>query len=249
MARRTALIPYLTAGYPSPAATPDTLRMLDEEGADIIEVGFPFSDPVADGPVIQDSTHRALQAGMTVGGALDIISQSRVRAPIIAFSYLNPLLAYGISAFLHDAAEVGIAGVLVTDLPAGTDPSVEEQVAISPLALIRLIALTTDAARLPRVLRDAQGFAYVISRLGVTGGTARIGRAIKSTVAAVRAQCDLPVAVGFGIDSGEKARRVAEFADGVVVGSALVLRLGESISAAGELMRELRGALDGAVVA
>lgn len=243
-AGRPALIPYLTAGYPSPAITRDALRMLQDEGADVIEIGIPFSDPLADGPVIQGSTDVALAGGMSVAGALDLVAQAALTVPVIAFSYVNPILAYGPDRFLTTAREAGIDGVLLTDLPAGGDAALEGTLQSGALDLIRLVALTTTAERLAQVSRDARGFVYVISRLGVTGGAADVSSALEATVAAVRRHTDLPVAVGFGIDGGDRARQVAAFADGVVVGSALVRRLGEGLAPARDLVRELRSALD-----
>ena len=251
-AHRPGLIPYITAGYPSRTATLDALHMLEDEGADIIELGIPFSDPVADGPVIQQSTHAALAAGMSVRGALELVTDARLGVPLIAFSYTNPILSYGIEAFLRDAAAAGVSALLLTDLPAGADETVEHAVRESPLAHVPLVALTTTAHRLDEVLHGAQGFVYVISRLGVTGGSVDLDAGIEEKVAAVRARTPLPVAVGFGIDSGEKGQRVAAFADGVIVGSALVARLGMGpggLDSARVLMRELRSALDAVPVA
>ncbi len=243
--RRTALIPYVTAGFPSAARTADALRMLEAEGADLIEVGVPFSDPLADGPVIQRSTQAALEAGMTVRAMLAVVRSVRPKVPVIAFSYVNPILAYGVTRFLADGHAAGIAGLLLTDLPAGADPALEAEVAASPLALIRLLAPTTTGARLREAVRGAEGFLYLIARLGVTGAPTTVTSVLEGMVRTVRAETDLPLAVGFGIASGDQARRVAAFADGVIVGSALVERLGrEGIEGGARLMRELRGALD-----
>jgi len=243
--RRTALIPYITAGFPSIAATADALRMLEAEGADLIEVGVPFSDPLADGPVIQRSTQAALDAGMSVRAMLDVVGAVRPAVPVIAFSYLNPILAYGVPRFLADAHAAGIAALLLTDLPAGADPALEADVAASPLALIRLLAPTTTGARLRSAVHGAEGFLYLIARLGVTGAQTEVSAGLETMVRTVRAETPLPLAVGFGISSGEQARRVAAFADGVVVGSALVERLAQGgIEGAARLMQELRGALD-----
>ena len=225
------------------------LRMLEETGADVIEVGIPFSDPVADGPVIQRSTFRALEAGMTVPGSLALIREADLSVPVVAFTYLNPVLAYGVDRFLHDATRAGVSGLLLTDLPAGVDPALEETVARSDLDLIRLIALTTDDERLRRAVRQARGFLYLIARLGVTGAATAIGAPMEQAVGRIRAVSTLPVAVGFGIGTGAQAREAARFADGVVVGSALVRRLEEGVDAARDLMRELRDALDAVPVA
>src|SRR5215211_5408719 len=145
--RRTALIPYLTAGYPSTGASLEALRAADEL-ADVIEVGVPFSDPLADGPTIQRSTFDALRSGMTLAGTLELISRAQLTRPVVVFSYLNPILRYGVERFLRDADALGVAGVLLTDLPAGSDPGIEAAIQGSPLDLIRLIAPTTRAERL-----------------------------------------------------------------------------------------------------
>jgi tryptophan synthase alpha chain len=243
-AGRTALIPYVTAGYPTRATTHAALRMLEQEGADFVEVGVPFSDPLADGPVIQRSSHEALRGGMTTGGVLEVVQAAGLSIPVILFTYLNPVLRYGLASFVRDARQAGAAGLLLTDLPAGADPAVEAAVERAGLDLIRLVAPTTRAARIAEIVRDARGFIYVISRLGVTGAATAITSTVRRTVAEIRTRTPLPVAVGFGIADGEQARAIAGFADGVVVGSALVRRLADGLEPATQLMRELRQALD-----
>ena len=247
--RRTALIPYLTAGYPSVDASLAALEMLPDCGADFVEVGIPFSDPLADGPVIQASSQVALEQGMTVGGTLELIDRARLTIPVIVFGYLNPILAFGLERFLGEAAGAGVSGLLLTDLPSGEDPEVERTIRESPLNLISLVAPTTGEQRVSDIARMAQGFIYVISRLGVTGAFTEIGAALGHTVERVRDASRLPVAIGFGISNGTQARQAAELGDGVVVGSALVRRLGEGIPSARELMNELRRSLDAAHVA
>lgn len=241
--RRVALIPYLTAGYPTPRASLDALRMLVDAGADFVEVGIPFSDPLADGPTIQRASQAALTNGMTVAGTLALIREAGLPVPVIAFSYLNPLLAYGLERFAADAAVAGVNGVLVTDLPAGEDPGVEQTLRAARLEVIRLVAPTSTAERLGPVLGGAEGFIYLIARLGVTGPRTTVGPDLEAAVARVRAATPLPIAVGFGIASGEQARAVGRVADGVVVGSALVERLQRGLDPARELIRELRDAL------
>lgn len=249
-AGRTGLIPYLTAGYPSPGATHEALQMLNAEGADVIELGIPFSDPVADGPVIQQASQEALAAGMTVEGVLRLVSgAAALGVPIVLFSYLNPILRYGVGQFLAHATGAGASGILVTDLPAGVDPGIEQEVRDAGLDLIRLVAPTTPPARLDSALSGASGFVYLISRLGVTGQRTEIGSALERQAQAIRARTDLPVAVGFGIADGEQARAVARFADGVVVGSALVRQLGRGLEPARTLIAGLRQALDAVPVA
>ncbi len=243
--RRTALIPYITAGYPDRELSLAALSMVAEAGADFVELGIPFSDPLADGPVIQRSSQLALERGMSVAGALELVREAALQIPVIAFGYINPILAYGLERFLDDAADAGVAGLLLTDLPGGEAPDLERAVHGSPLSLIRLVAPTTAEKRLPALLREAEGFVYVISRLGVTGAVTRLGGEVEDVVARVRRATALPVAVGFGIAGGEQAAVAARFADGVVVGSALVSRLDDGVDAGRDLIVELRAALDG----
>jgi tryptophan synthase alpha chain len=241
---RAALIPYLTAGYPSAAVSAEALRAADEV-CDIIEVGVPFSDPLADGPTIQRSTFEALQQGMTLAGTLQLIDQARVRRPVVVFSYLNPILRYGVERFLREADGLGVAGLLLTDLPAGSDPGVETAIQESPLDLIRLIAPTTRAERLAQAVAGAEGFVYLVARLGVTGATPSLAAGLADSIALVRRATSLPVAVGFGISTPQQAAAVARLADGVVVGRALVYLLGTGgVGAARRFLEDLRAALD-----
>jgi tryptophan synthase alpha chain len=241
---RIALIPYLTAGYPDPRASEEALRVADEI-ADVLEVGVPFSDPLADGPTIQRSTFQALQQGMTLSGTLELIERCRLRRPVVVFSYLNPILRYGLDRFLRDAEGLGVAGLLLTDLPAGSDPAVEGAVQRSALDLIRLIAPTTRPERLSAAVDGAQGFVYLVARLGVTGASRALAADLTDSIERVRGATRLPVAVGFGISSAEQARAVGRLADGVVVGSALVDALGGGgVAAARRFLRELRTGLD-----
>ncbi|MBA3892656.1 MAG: tryptophan synthase subunit alpha [Gemmatimonadales bacterium] len=245
---RTALIPYLTAGFPDLRACEGALRAADEVG-DILEVGVPFSDPLADGPTIQRSTFRALEQGMTLPGTLELIARCRLRRPVVVFSYLNPILRYGVERFLRDAAALGVAGLLLTDLPAGSDPGVEDAVRESPLDLIRLVAPTTRPERLSVALDGAEGFVYLVARLGVTGATGELAADLAASVGRVRAATGLPIAVGFGISSAGQAAAVGRLADGVVVGSALVDVLGGGgVAAARRFLEELRAGLDPAPV-
>jgi tryptophan synthase alpha chain len=243
-ARRPALIPYLTAGHPDRARSLEALRRADEH-ADILEVGVAFSDPLADGPTIQQSTHEALQRGITLAGTLELIAEARLQHPVVVFSYLNPIRRYGIERFLRDATELGIAGLLLTDLPAGSEPATEAAVRQSPLSLIRLVAPTTTGPRLEEVVRGAEGFLYLVARLGVTGASRELAAGLPEYIARVRQATALPLAVGFGISNPAQARDVARVADGVVVGSALVDRLArEGPAAAGAFLQQLRAALD-----
>lgn len=243
---RPGFVPYLTAGYPSLDHTLDLLIGLAEAGADVIELGVPFSDPMADGPTIQRSCQEALDAGAAVDDVLDVLARLRraSQVPVVLFSYLNPILARGIDAFLSEAADAGADGLLATDLPLGADPELEARVTESPLDLVRLVAPTTTPDRTREIVRASQGFAYYISRTGVTGARTELRDALAAEVAAVRSVSPVPVAVGFGVATPDQARAVGAVADAVVVGSALVDRLREggladALALAGELRREL----------
>ena len=241
---RKALIPYLTAGYPTPDASAAALRSAAEV-ADIIEVGVPFSDPLADGPTIQRSTFEALRQGMTLAGTLELIARADLARPVVIFSYLNPILQFGVDRFLRTAEGLGIAGLLLTDLPAGSDPEVESAVQRSGLDLIRLVAPTTRAERLMVTLDGAQGFVYLVARLGVTGASSTLDVQLLDSVARVRKVSSLPLAIGFGISTPEQARAASRMADGVVVGSALVEILGrDGVGSARSFLDALRDALD-----
>lgn len=244
---RAALVPYVTAGYPERGSTVPVLEALSEAGGDVLELGVPFSDPLADGPTIQRSSYVSLQNGTTLGGVLEDLARFRAArpTPVVLFTYLNPVLSYGPERFLRDAVEAGANGLLLTDLPTGADPDLERQVVESPLDLVRLIAPTTPLDRVPDVARGGSGFVYYISRTGVTGARAELRRALAEEVRRVRAAVDLPVAVGFGISTPEQAAQVGAAADGVVVGSALVSALeAGGAAAAADLLRSLRTGMD-----
>lgn len=245
---RTALIPYITAGYPDPDATVDLMHRLADAGASIIELGVPFSDPVADGPTIQRSSQRALDHGITLDWTLKALARFRssgASTPVVVFSYLNPILACGVDRFLDQAATAGAQALLLTDLPLGSDPALEAQLEASPLALVRLLAPTTPAERARDIAQHSQGFLYYVARLGVTGVTEELRGALLDEVRAVRAFSPVPVAVGFGISTPEQAHRVAGVADGVVVGSAIINALDRGGPAeAAALLRSMRDALD-----
>ena len=240
---RRALVCYLTAGHPDPDRSLPLLQRVAAAGADIIEIGVPFSDPMADGPVIQASSQTALEHGMRFDRVLELITRAALDIPVVLFTYLNPLLAAGEGALVR-AADAGAHGVLVTDLPLGADPGRERWLGSSPLAYIRLVAPTTPPGRMAEIARHGRGFVYLISRLGVTGMRAELPSALPATIAALRARTALPICVGFGISTPEQARIVGRTADGVVVGSALVRAAGESVAAAESLVRALRRGLD-----
>lgn len=246
--RRAALIPYVTAGHPSADSTVAVLNALADSGADIIELGIPFSDPLADGPTIQQSSFRSLVNGTTVEGVLGDLKRFRSErdTPVVIFTYLNPVLRYGLDVFLADAAEAGANGLLLTDVPLGADPELERAVAASPLDFIRLVAPTTEGERVPGIAEAGSGFLYYISRTGVTGARSELRRDLAAEVESLRATVGLPVAVGFGISTPEQARVIGAVADGVVVGSALVrIMEEEGVEAGARFVAELRAALDG----
>ncbi len=241
---RRALVCYVTAGHPSPSATVELLQGLEGAGADVIELGVPFSDPVADGPVIQASSAAALANGVTLDSSLELLGRAGVSVPVVLFTYLNPLLAAGPDA-LGRAAAAGIAGILVTDLPLGADPAREAWLARSGLDFIRLVAPTTPDDRLAGICEHGSGFVYLISRMGVTGTRDGAPADVGPMVRKLRSVTDLPVCVGFGISTPAQARAVSKMADGVVVGSAIVQAAGDSVEAAVNLVRSMREAMDG----
>ena len=242
--RRKALVCYITSGHPSPEKTIDLMRGMEDGGADVIEIGVPFSDPIADGPVIQASSQKALAGGMTLHKTLDLVGKASVHIPVVLFTYLNPLLAAG-SDCLQAARDAGVDGVLVTDLPVGADPDREAWLAESGLAFIRLVAPTTPVERMREISSHGKGFVYLVSRLGVTGMQDTLAADLQPTISRLREATQLPICVGFGISDGNQAAAAAKLADGVVVGSALVKAADKSVAQALLLTRSLRTALDG----
>lgn len=245
---RAVLIPYLTAGFPDSSTTVPMLEALADAGADVIELGVPFSDPLADGPTIQRSSFVALERGTTVDSTLSALRVFRERSevPVVLFTYLNPVFHRGLDTFCREAAQAGAQGVLLTDLPVGSDPEMEETVRGAGVDWIRLLAPTTPTERIPRVAQGGKGFLYYISRPGVTGARARLRDELAAEVGALRALVPLPIAVGFGISTPAQAHAVGAVADGVVVGSALISRLEEEgIAGAAAFLRALRDGMDG----
>ncbi len=240
---RKALVTYITAGHPDRARSAELLKGLEAAGADCIELGVPFSDPLADGPVIQRSSQIALENGMNFDGALDMVREAGVSIPVVLFSYLNPVMNAGPDA-LQRAADAGVSGILITDLPVGADPEREAWLGSSPLAYVRLVAPTTPTARMGEIGRNGSGFVYLISRLGVTGATDSLAGDLPDTIERLRSVTSLPICVGFGIGTGNQAALVGQMADGVVVGSAIVKLAEVSVDAALSLVRELRAGLD-----
>ena len=239
-AGRRALVCYVTAGHPDRARSVALLQGLAEAGADVLEVGVPFSDPVADGPVIQSSSQHALEQGMTLEGALSLVREAQLAVPVVLFSYLNPVIAAGPDV-LQRAHQAGVAGVLITDLPVGADPAREAWFGVGPLDFVRLVAPTTPAARMAEIAKHGKGFVYLISRLGVTGVSEELSATLPATIARLRAVCSLPICVGFGISTPDHARAVGALADGIVVGSAIVRAADRSVDDAVRLARTACG--------
>jgi tryptophan synthase alpha chain len=230
------LVAYVTAGDPDLPRTEAILRALDRAGADVIEVGVPFSDPLADGPVIQRATERALAAGTTLSGVLDLVGRVRpdLRAPIVIFSYANPILRLGAERFADRARDAGVDGVLVLDLPIEEADDFRGMLAARGIDTILLLSPTTSDERLRKAASLGSGFLYAISRLGVTGARDQIAEGAQEMVERIRRVSDLPVALGFGISKPDHVREVGRWADAAVVGSALVSVIAEA-GAAGDL--------------
>jgi tryptophan synthase alpha chain len=228
--KRTGLVTYVTAGDPDMARSADILKALDRAGADVLEVGIPFSEPLADGPVIQRATERALAAGATASGVLDLVARVRstVRAPIVLFTYANPVLRLGVEAFGDRAREAGVDGVLVLDLPIEEAGGFRDAMAQRDIDMIFLLSPTTTDARMQAAATLARGFLYGISRLGVTGTRDAVADGAAALAGRMRAATSLPIALGFGISSPEHVRQIGKFADAAVVGSGLVGVIAES---------------------
>lgn len=240
---RAALIPYITAGYPSLDRLPGLIAALTEAGADLIEVGIPFSDPLADGPVLQKAATEALRQGTRVRGILETVRQSAADTPPLVFlTYINPVFRYGMETFCRDAAEAGIQGLIIPDLPWAEGRDMRRACESSGLALIPLVAPTSTDAHL-RAVRGAKGFVYGVSVTGVTGVRQSVDAGVAPLVQRIKQVVSLPVAVGFGIATPDQAREVGEHADGVIVGSALVAAIGENPGRAEAVARRFVGAM------
>ncbi len=247
---RPALVCFVTAGDPDPAATPAILDALVAGGADVIELGMPFTDPMADGPAIQAANLRALTAGTTTPTILDIATGFRARhphVPLVLMGYANPMTIRGAGWFADHAAEAGVDGVICVDIPPEEDGELGPALRARGLDLIRLATPTTDAARLPVVLDGSSGFVYYVSVAGITGKQSAALASIEDAVARLKATTDLPIAVGFGVRTPEQAGPIARVADGVVVGSAIVDLVGQHGAAAAGPVRDLVSALAAAV--
>jgi tryptophan synthase alpha chain len=244
---RAAFVPYVMAGDPDAATALAILKGLPQAGADLIEVGFPFSDPMAEGPPIQRAAQRALAKGMTLTGTLDLIRSFRAddqTTPVILMGYMNPLVTWGFEAFARDAAAAGVDGVIVVDCPPEEADPLADALEANGLALIFLTTPTTDDKRLPTVIRRASGFVYYVSVAGVTGVKEADAAAVAPNVERIRKAAGLPVAVGFGIKTPERASAIAQVADAVVVGSALVDEVAEAVDLNEDVTRRVLSKVD-----
>jgi tryptophan synthase alpha chain len=234
---RAALVTFVTAGDPDLDASLAILKALPDAGADVIELGMPFSDPMADGPAIQASSQRALKAGQTLKKTLAMVRTFRAGdevTPIVLMGYYNPIYIYGVQRFLDDAKAVGVDGLIVVDLPPEEDDELCVPALNAGLNFIRLATPTTDDRRLPAVLANTSGFVYYVSITGITGMAAPDTRRVVDAVKRIKRHTALPVAVGFGVKTAEHARAIAAGADGVVVGSALVEAIRASLDPSGK---------------
>lgn len=247
---RAALMPYVTLGYPRRSLSPAVVEAVASSGADLIELGVPFSDPLADGPTIQRSTQVALEQGMSLAGCLEIVAGLRgrgVATPFMLMGYINPILAYGVRRFTVDAALAGADGVIVPDLPPEEAGELEQACRESGLALVYLVPPTASLERIRLIADRSSGFLYLVSLIGVTGTRSALPSSLAGFIQRVRQATNLPLAVGFGISNPEQARAVGNLADGVIVGSALIEVIGRAADparAAGDFVRELGKGLD-----
>jgi tryptophan synthase alpha chain len=234
--RRAALVTFITAGDPDQATSLSLLQALPAAGADVVELGMPFTDPMADGPAIQLSSQRALKRGQTLTKTLDLVRTFRKEndsTPIVLMGYYNPIYIYGVESFLRDAKSAGVDGLIVVDLPPEEDAELCLPALAAGLNFIRLATPTTDDRRLPAVLANTSGFVYYVSITGITGAATPDPKVTREAVARIKRHTKLPVAVGFGVRTAEDAAAIAAGADGVVVGSALVNAVKESLDAQG----------------
>ncbi len=223
--RRAALLTFIMAGDPDSATSSAILEALPAAGADIVELGMPFTDPIADGPAIQAAGRRALEAKQTLPATLTMVKKFRAAdpdTPLILMGYYNPIYVYGVERFLKDANAAGVDGLIIVDCPPEEDDEICLPARRAGLAFVRLVAPTTSEDRLPAILENAGGFVYFVSITGVTGAAAPDVKQVAEGVARLKRRTDLPVAVGFGVKNAESARAIGETADGVVVGSSIV---------------------------
>jgi tryptophan synthase alpha chain len=251
MEERKALIPFITAGDPNLSTTKRLIDSLEKGGANIVELGIPFSDPMADGPVIQRASERALAKGVTLKKVLALVREVRrkSRIPILLMGYYNPIFAYGLKKYAHDAAKAEIDATLVVDLPPEESAELDRELKKVGIDLIYLLTPTSDSERIRKVARLARGFIYFVSMTGITGAILKSEEGIHKKVAEIRRQTSLPIAVGFGISRPDQAAKIGKFADGVVIGSALVSLIHRQTSSknllqqAEEFIRKIKTAL------
>jgi tryptophan synthase alpha chain len=237
---RAGLVTFVTAGDPDYDTSLAILNALPAAGADIIELGMPFSDPMADGPAIQASSQRALKAGQTMKKTLDLVRAFRAAddaTPLVLMGYYNPIYVYPVDRFVADAAEAGADGLIVVDMPPEEDAELRPAAAAAGLDFIRLATPTTDARRLPAVLANTSGFVYYVSIAGITGTKAPDLSEVKEHVGRIKAETSLPIAVGFGVKTEEQVSAMAGLAEGVVVGSAIVASIAQSLDEEGNATR------------
>lgn len=246
-ANRTALIPYITVGYPDIAATLKVVPLLASSGCDIIELGIPFSDPLADGATIQRASHEALRQGVSPHLCLEVAQELRrqVEIPLVFMTYYNPVLKFGLEQFSSKCAEVGIDGLIIPDLPPEEGRELEEATKSHGLDLVYLLSPASTEERIRLVATKASGFIYLVSLTGVTGARDELPKELEGFVARVRKRTEKPLCVGFGVSTAEQARRIAEVADGVIVGSRIIQLLDEdkSLKNACSFVKCLREAL------
>ncbi|MBE0481806.1 MAG: tryptophan synthase subunit alpha [Dehalococcoidia bacterium] len=247
---RKALITYLTAGYPDIGTTLEMVPLLASSGCDIVELGIPFSDPLADGAIIQKAAFHALRNGVTPAECMKLAGRlsRQVDVPLVFMTYFNPVHKYGVDAFCRDCAGAGVSGLIIPDLPPEESEDVEQFSRDCGLDLVYLLAPTSTEKRIDLVASRSRGFIYLVSLTGVTGARETLPDGLESFVARVRARCSQPLCVGFGISTAEQARRVARIADGVIIGSRLVqvLEAPERLTLVRDFISELRHALSDA---
>ena len=222
---RSAFIPFIAAGDPNLQTTAKALQALDQAGSDVIELGLPFSDPIADGPIIQASYQRALEAGISLERTFELLQSFKLRAPVLLFTYLNPVLQYGLARLAEEATQMGVAGLLISDLTPEEAPAYVPPLRRNRIDTIFLAAPTTTPARVEKIVSCCTGFVYFIARTGVTGRQTTLDAAAANQIGLIRRQSQLPIAVGFGMRTPEDVRKASRIGDGVAVGSALVERL------------------------
>lgn len=242
---KKAFIPYVMAGDPSLERTAEIVLMLERSGADVIELGVPFTDPVADGPTIQRAAERALAAGVSLRGVIHFVKElrTRTRVPLLFMTYYNPVFKYGEEAFVRDAVDAGVDGVIIPDLPpdeAGTLTGIAKR---ANFATVFLLAPTSTDDRIAKVTKAAKGFIYYVSMTGITGSRLMLDESLRESLGKIRSTTEKPIAVGFGVSSPEEAKAVSEVADGVIIGSAIVKKINESAEGLETFVTELRKAI------